>query len=199
MALRTPTLPPLVLPDGGAPLSSGPALFRGHPLHRRAEVALPGVRLEVRPVQPQDAAAVATFVERLSDITRYRRFHAPLRRPTAAQLAGIVDVDHHDRETLLALLPGRRGTIVALAQYLRIEPDVADMAVVVADRWQRQGIGSALVAQLAEAAREEGIRRFAATVLADNPAPTRLARTLSPALEATGHGTTIDLRIPLGA
>lgn len=193
-----PPAGPLLCPEGGQPLTSSPGLFRGHPTHRRAEVAVAGATLEIRPVLPGDALAIDRFVRSLSTITAYRRFHAPVPKLSAAQLAGIVDVDHHDRETLVALVRGATGTeITALAQYVRVSEDLADMAIVVADRWQRRGIGRVLAHHLGAAAAESGIVQFDATVLADNPAPQRLARGLSTTVDAARHGTTIDLHIPL--
>lgn len=191
---------PVVLPEGGVPLAASPHLFAGHPLHRRAEVAVDGARITVRPVVPTDAFAVDLFVRGLSRITSYRRFHAPVARLSAEQLAGIVDVDHHERETLLATVRGpRREEIVAIAQWVAIGQATADMAIVVGDRWQRRGVGRVLAHHLGVAAAEAGIAEFDATVLADNPAPQRLAHGLSRSVDAARHGTTIDLRIPLSA
>jgi RimJ/RimL family protein N-acetyltransferase len=194
-----PTAGPIMCPEGGSVLTSSPALMTGHPLHRRVDVAAAGTALTVRPVLPGDAAAVADLVRGLAPQTAYRRFHAPVSRLTSEQLAGIVDVDHHDRETLVAEVAHRRGpALIAIAQYIRIEPAVADMAIVVADAWQRRGVGRIMAARLAEAAEEEGIERFDATVLADNTAPQRLARGLSATMDTARHGTTIDMHIALG-
>ena len=60
--------------------------------------------------------------------------------------------------------------LVAVARCVRTGPDVADVAVVVGDPWQGQGLGRRLLKLLAERAAEEGITRFAGTMLADNRA-----------------------------
>jgi len=54
------------------------------------------------------------------------------------------------------------------------------MAIVVADEWQRQGIGTRLVAALAERARAEGITAFAVDVQGDNFGALRLLKRIGP-------------------
>jgi GNAT superfamily N-acetyltransferase len=85
------------------------------------------------------------------------------------QLRYLTDVDHHDHEALVAL---RRGTGegVGVARFVRLgdDPGAAEFAVTVADDWQGRGIGTALLALLAERARQEGIDRFRGLMLTDN-------------------------------
>ena len=80
------------------------------------------------------------------------------------------------------------GALVAVARCVRLpdRPGTAEMAIVVGDPWQNQGLGRALANALADAARAAGIRRFAATMLGDNEAARRLMRTFALRLEE-GH------------
>ena len=48
------------------------------------------------------------------------------------------------------------------------DPEVAEVAVAVADDRQGQGIGSELLHRLTERARDEGIRRFSGSILEEN-------------------------------
>ena len=78
-------------------------------------------------------------------------------------------VDHHDHEAIGAMAPSdQRG--VGLARYIRDteEPEVAEIAVTVADDWQGRGLGTELLRRIMERAGEEGVRRFTALVEADN-------------------------------
>ena len=50
----------------------------------------------------------------------------------------------------------------------------AEVAVVVQDDWQRQGVGTALVSTLLDAAEKRGFDRFVATIAADNSIVRRL-------------------------
>ena len=132
-------------------------------------IALPdGARLLVRPIEPEDRARLVAGFERLSPESRYRRFFTPLGELSGRQLDYLTRVDHHDHEALVAI-DEQSGEGVAVARFIRVGEGVAEPAIAVVDDWQNRGVGSALLDLLVERAREEGIRRFAALVLADNP------------------------------
>ena len=75
---------------------------------------------------------------------------------------------------------------------------MAEIALVVADAYQREGIGSALCAYLVAAARRQGLAALRATALAENAAVRRMvARSGAPYTAETRQGMTtiqIDLR-----
>ena len=77
----------------------------------------------------------------------------------------LTQVDHHDHEALVAV-DEATGEGVGVARFVRTGPDVAEPAVVVADDWQGRGPARGCSTLLAERAREEGIARFVAPVLA---------------------------------
>jgi GNAT superfamily N-acetyltransferase len=125
--------------------------------------------IAVRPIEPGDKAGLAAAFDRLSDESRYRRFLSPHGHLSAAELRYLTEVDHHDHEGLVALAPAT-GEGVGVARYVRDagRPDSAEVAVAVADDWQGRGVGTMLLHSLADRAREEGVRRFTALMLADN-------------------------------
>jgi GNAT superfamily N-acetyltransferase len=65
-----------------------------------------------------------------------------------------------------------------VARFVRdvADPDVAEVSVAVVDDHQGRGLGAVLLRAAAERARQEGVRRFRATVLADNTPMLRLIR-----------------------
>jgi RimJ/RimL family protein N-acetyltransferase len=81
-----------------------------------------------------------------------------------------------------------------VARYVALpdSEDTAELAVVVGDPFQGQGLGRRMTELLADEARERGIRRFAATMLADNRAALRLMSTFARRLERSGHGPVRD-------
>ncbi len=104
-------------------------------------------------------------------------------------------VDHHDREAIAAV---EGGEIIGVAEYARVAGcRRADLAVVVADAWQRQGLGTRLVAALAERARAEGITAFAVDVQGDTFASLRLLRRIDPHLKLAFSGGVGEGLIPL--
>lgn len=196
--MRTRTIPTsgVVLAPEPAALVSGPELFRGHPVGRRSIAEVDGVPLELRPVVPGDLAGIDRFVAGLSPRSRFLRFHAAVRRLNVAQLAGIVDVDHRERETLVVRDPDR-GRIVALGQYVAVGPGVAELGLAVADEWQHRGLGTRLVAALAAAGREEGVRAFTASVMAENRAALALFRRWPGSVSVERHGTEVEVLLHL--
>lgn len=188
----TPTAPP-VLHDP-APLTSGPELFLGHPLRRHVTIDHPSGPLEIRPVLPADAPRIAALVAGASQRSRYHRFHGALSSLSPRQLAAIVDVDHHQAETLVALAGGE---LVGFGQYVPLEPGIADMALMVADDWQGRGIGSELARRLAEAASQSGFEALSVTLLSENTRGIRLTGGLGAVVTFIRHGTTVEARVSL--
>jgi GNAT superfamily N-acetyltransferase len=129
-------------------------------------------------LESSDGPILRRFFYRLSPETLYRRFHSPITRPEQAHPTFLLDLDHHDREAVVAVV---EGEIVGVARYARPKPgDPAEVAVVVADAWQKQGIATRLMNALAAPARCAGVERFAMTMQADNQAVLRLMARLYP-------------------
>jgi RimJ/RimL family protein N-acetyltransferase len=156
-----------------------------------------GHQVVMRALRPDDAPGLADAFDRLSASSRYRRFFAAKPRLSEEFLAYLTAVDHRDHEALIALAPGS-GRLVGVARFIRLpeQPDQAEVAVTVVDAWQRRGVGTILLRELARRAAEEGIRLFVAEILADNRPMLTLARRLGDA-EITGHGSTVSARIDL--
>src|SRR5919107_1663133 len=117
-----------------------------------------GTRVRVRPIEPEDRAALVAAFERLSPETRYRRFFGPVNELSRRALDHLTVVDHADHEALVAL--DEEDAIVGVARYVRIGEGEAEPAIVIADDWQGRGLGSRLLALLVERARAERIERF---------------------------------------
>ncbi len=125
-----------------------------------------GTRMTIRPIEPDDRAALAEGFRRLSPESRYRRFFSPVPELRERDLDYLTRVDHHDHEALVAVAPDGDGA--GVARYVRTGADVAEPAIVVADDWQGRGVASALLGALVARARAEGIARFETPVLATN-------------------------------
>ncbi len=158
-----------------------------------------GHRVLLRALRPDDGPGLAEAFEQLSETSRYRRFFTTKPHLSEQSLAYFTDVDHHDHEALVAVAPGS-GQLVGVARFIRNphQPDQAEVAVTVIDSWQRRGLGTALLRELAQRATEEGIRHFTAEILAENRPMLTLARRLGHA-ETTNCGSTVSARIDLTA
>lgn len=131
----------------------------------------------IRPIRPEDAAALQQFIRGLSEQSRYMRFVSVMRELTPRMVARYTQVDY-DRELALVAVslapnPANRGhlheVMIGFAHYLR-NPDGrgAEYALVVGDDWQRRGLGGQLMSALIEAAREQGLDYIDGLVLSAN-------------------------------
>ncbi|MFE9783992.1 GNAT family N-acetyltransferase [Nocardia salmonicida] len=156
-----------LLPD----TSDTPANPPAPPQHWYGDVlAADGGVVQVRPIVPADAEALAAFHTALSDRTRYLRYFGPYPQISPKDMYRTTHVDYRDRVGLVAVL----GTaIIAVARYellARQGPRAAEVAFVVADEHQGRGLGSVLLEHLAGAAAENEVVAFVAEVLAENEA-----------------------------
>ena len=143
----------------------------------RLVVLRDGSAVLIRQVRSTDAPLLADGFGRLSAASRQMRFLGVKKELSAAELRYFTDVDHHDHEALGALdRAGGHG--VGIARYVRDagDPLAAEIAVTIVDDWQGRGLGTELLAQLSDRARQEGIRRFTALADAGNVAVAALLR-----------------------
>jgi GNAT superfamily N-acetyltransferase len=155
-----------------------------------------GSSIFIRPIEPDDKAAVVSAFEKLSPESRYRRFFSPLGRLGARDLAYLTEVDHHDHEALIA--HDDLGEPLGVARYVRgADPHKAEVAVAVVDEWHGRGVATALLTRLVDRAREEDVRIFTATILTDNRDAIGLMRSLGDAHRVGPPSTTTDLEIEL--
>lgn len=113
-----------------------------------------------------------------------------------AQLTYLTEVDHHDHEALVALDSAGEGA--GVARFVRLEdPSVAEAAVTVVDDWQGRGLGTALCNLLAERAREEGVERFTALLLANNDQMQDVLASLGPAHVLSRDVGTVEVEVAI--
>jgi RimJ/RimL family protein N-acetyltransferase len=182
-----------------AGLAAGRPLIRvpGMPARGTTVVLRDGSAVLIRQVRSADAPLLADGFGRLSDASRRMRFLGRKDALSAAELRYLTDVDHHDHEALGAL-DHAAGRGVGIARYVRDAEDrqAAEIAVTVVDDWQGRGLGTELMAQLSDRARQEGIRRFTALTADGNAAVARLLRNMG--AERVGYEAgTVEYEITL--
>lgn len=127
--------------------------------------------VEIRALRPDDQADFLAAVGDTSAQSLYRRFFGPRRGFSEQEIAFFVNVDFVDHVALVAVTEeGGRPVIVGGGRYIVEQPGQAEVAFVVVDRYQGQGIGSALMRHLAVIARAAGLKELVAQVLTDNVA-----------------------------
>jgi len=167
-----------------------------------AVASLPdGTRVLLRPAAHDDGAAVLDGFARCSADTRYFRFLSGGYQLTDERVHALVDADHRDHAVWLALDHGAPGTpVAALARFVRstTEPQVAEVAFIVADEYQGRGLGRLLLDALRVSATVDGVTTFVATVLAENEP--MLALLLHRGAHVVGrNGAELRVELPLDA
>jgi GNAT superfamily N-acetyltransferase len=155
-----------------------------------------GAMILIRPIEAGDKGAIVSGFENLSPESRYRRFFSPLDNLTDRDLDYFTEVDHRDHEALIA--QSANGETLGVARYVRgADPERAEVAVVVVDEWHGRGVGTALLTRLADRAREEGVKVFTATILAENRGVLDLMRSIGDTHRVGPTSTTMELEIEL--
>ncbi|MGH8865098.1 MAG: GNAT family N-acetyltransferase [Burkholderiales bacterium] len=129
-----------------------------------------GTRVVIRPIRPEDRQIEQDFVHNLSDESRYFRFFNAVRDLSETALTRFTQVNYEREMALIAVISENgRETEIGVARYA-INPDgtSCEFAIVVADAWQRKGIGSKLMHSLMDAAGSRGLETMEGWVLAGN-------------------------------
>ena len=136
-------------------------------------------------LEPTDTEAVGRLFHRVSPESLYRRFFSPISRPDHF-ISSLLRTDSLEREAVAAM---EGGEIVGVAQYSR-RPGApeAELAILVADDWQRQGIGTRMIAALSQTALGRGVTVFAVDVQGDNYGALKLLRRIAPDLRLAFSG-----------
>jgi RimJ/RimL family protein N-acetyltransferase len=158
---------------------------------------LRGQHVAVRPVMAADTLLLAEMLCNLSERTRYLRymrpgcFSAEAIWSEAVRMTRGLPLEH---TTLVATIrPNECDEAVAVAELMRDgrDPTVGEIALVVRDDEQQQGIGTFLLWRLISSAQRSGIIGLSASILAENKAMLRLIRALGlPYTATTRYGET---------
>lgn len=131
----------------------------------------------MRPIHTDDKDLLQAGVAALSPQSAYNRFLTGKSSLTPGELRYLTEVDGLDHIALVVL--GRNRDLVAVGRIVRDkwQPGTAELAVVVADAWQRRGIGRLLTRELTL---RSGVDRVSGTMLATNRAALALMRGIGP-------------------
>jgi GNAT superfamily N-acetyltransferase len=153
-----------------------------------------GAPVALRLLEPMDRELLCGFYRRLSPETVYRRFMAPVVPPAEGLVKRLLNIDHCGREALIAM--DSEG-IAGVARFAPNGQDGHEVAIVIADAWQRQGLGTMLIRRLANIARARGISSFHATLLPDNRGAKMFLQHFSPRAEFRFVDGVVEADLPL--
>ncbi len=162
-----------------------------------------GVEVMIRPIRPEDEPLMTHFHERLSDRTVYLRYFQPLKltqRTAHERLTRICFIDY-DREMALVVeceIPGEGPQIIAVGRLSKLHgKSEAEVAVLVRDEFQHQGLGTELVRRLMLIAREEKLQYVHSTMLGINREMRAICNRLGFALNVDLEEDLVNARVKL--
>ena len=161
-----------------------------------------GRRVTIRPIRPEDEPLIAEFHHTLSDRTVYLRYFASLSLNTRIAHERLLRICFGDYEREMVLVAEYRdsdtGTskVVGVGRLnkLRGRNNEAEVAVLVSDAYQSQGLGLELLRREIQVARDKNLSRLSSEMLTDNLAMRAISKKLgfhfqselaSPSIRAT--------------
>lgn len=128
-----------------------------------------GTEIFIRPIRGEDEPLLRSFFEALSAESAYYRFGQRRINMPHVNLARFCQVDYDRDLAFLAAVPGKKEVIIGDVRLNRFaDLDSAELSFVVADQWQRHGIGSILMDYCLAVAREIGIKTLWMEIMKDN-------------------------------
>jgi acyl-CoA hydrolase/RimJ/RimL family protein N-acetyltransferase len=158
-----------------------------YPRELETQATFNGTEVFFRPVMPTDESLMQDLFYSLSEESIYYRFFARNSVMPHARVQRFTTIDYQ-KELAIVAVAGEEGheEIIAVGR-LTVESDtnMAEVAFLVRDDWQRKGIGTWLQSYLIEIARSRGIVALKARTLADNTAVLRLIHKAGVTIEST--------------
>jgi RimJ/RimL family protein N-acetyltransferase len=130
-----------------------------------------GRQVEIRALRPDDKDDMLAAVGRTGMQSMQRRFFGVKRGFSEKEIAFFMNIDFTNHVALVALADeDGRPVIIGAGRYIVVEPGRAEIAFMIIDAYQGQGIGTLLMRHLAAIARGAALKELIAEVLPENAA-----------------------------
>lgn len=130
-----------------------------------------GRQVEIRALRPDDKDDMLAAIGRTGAQSLQRRFFVMKRNFSDKEIAFFVNVDFVNHVALIALAEeDGHKVVIGGGRYVVTDPGTAEIAFVVIDDYQGQGVGTLLMRHLAVIARAAGLKELIAEVLPENAA-----------------------------
>jgi RimJ/RimL family protein N-acetyltransferase len=131
--------------------------------------------ITIRALRPDDRAGMLAAIGRTSMQSLQRRFFVPKKGFSEREMAFFLDIDFESHVAIVAeIAEDGRSVIAGGGRYIVVQSGQAEMAFVVVDAYQGQGIGTILMRHLAILAHDAGLKELIAEVLPENTAMLKL-------------------------
>ena len=137
-----------------------------------------GEKLTLRHIVPADVAKEQAFVRGLSPESSYLRFHSTINDLSKRELKEFTEPDSRNEVAMVVVRSGDTDEEeIGVARYV-IDPDRVncEFAIVVADKWQKRGIGTRLMNALITHLRASGVKQISGFVIKSNSGMRKLIK-----------------------
>jgi acetyltransferase len=142
-----------------------------------------GTPIDIRPIRPEDEPLMVTFHGTLSEETvHFRYFGLPkLELRVAHERLTRICFNDYDREIALVAVrkmpETKEDEIIAVGRLMKVHGvNEGEFAIVISDRFQRQGLGTQLLELLVDIGQQEGLERIFGYILPDNYGMQRVSK-----------------------
>jgi acetyltransferase len=140
-----------------------------------------GAEVTLRPIRPEDEPLMCKFHETLSDRIVYRRYFSSLSLSSRVAHERLVRICFVDYDRVMALVVDHKDEatgehrILGVGRLIKLHTkNKAEIAILVSDQYQKQGLGMELLRRTVQIARDEKLSSVSAEMLRDNFAVQRI-------------------------
>lgn len=161
--------------------------------YRKVIKTVDGREVVIRPLQHADKDAFLAMFNRLTNETKFLRYHYLKLNITPEEAEKYCTLDYKDTYVLVAEIDRAAGKeIIGLGRYDRIAPDtMAEISFLVEDKEQGKGICTSLLYNLVVIARSKGITKFIGELTNENQIMLDILRKYKPGLKQVTDGIDI--------
>ncbi len=141
-----------------------------------------GTPVTVRPIRPEDEPLVVKFHAGISEQSVYMRYLQPLSLAARTSHERLIRICFNDYEREIALVAEHEDAatgvreIAGIGRLIKLPRTTsAEWAILISDKFQRQGLGSELLRRLVQIARDEKLETFVADIHPENRAMQKVA------------------------
>ena len=162
-----------------------------------------GLPITIRPIRPEDEPFLVRFHETLSEESVYYRYFSQLKldQRIAHERLTRICFNDYDREIALVAEHKNKSGRVEIMGVGRLSKarglNEAEFALIISDRYQRQGLGTELLKRLVHIGRQEKLERITANILAENHAMQVVAKRVGFTLhrDSDNHDFRAEIRL----
>ncbi|MFX0134010.1 MAG: GNAT family N-acetyltransferase [Candidatus Hodarchaeota archaeon] len=130
-----------------------------------------GTRILFRPIKPSDADIWVELYNSLSSNTKYLRFFTNMPTPNQKMIDKYTKIDYINNFAIIAIYnENGKDKMVGVVRYGLDPPDSnsAELAVVVADKWQGRGLGTQMLIYMLRVMQKRGVKKVKGDVFLRN-------------------------------